>query len=420
MSTLRWLGRAPVVRQVDTIEITADDAATTYSVTIGGITVEVAGSGSSVGQTASDLKDALEASTHPYFTSLTYTLNSATITITGDNQGAPFSITAADTGGTGTLSHAAEATAAQSPNHWNAAENWSGGAVPTSNDEVIFDKGAVPLLWELDQNTLSLDLLRTDRSYTGWIGLNPWGFLDAGVENTSCPEYRDTHLHADFDRIEVGRESGAGTGAGQGRINLENGDTGTPVMQVFNTAGAPKDAGQLAVDYIPADAQGNLIVNNAPGGVGVCARQPGTTGTIGDINVATTNPASRVVVGEGVTWTNYRQNQGNNVIAAAADVTAVRVSGGTLTTVGEEWTITSLLLFAGKVIQNHYDSTAVITTGTLYANAILDLIQSYRARTVSTLNMVAGSKVLLDAHITITSLAIAAEAGEIALSKPTA
>ncbi|MGH2437495.1 MAG: hypothetical protein ACRDFA_10920, partial [bacterium] len=81
MATKRWLGTAVAVAQISTVTITAYDIATSYKVTIGGVTVSVVGQGGTTTTTATALKNALAASTHPYFDGITWT--SATNVVTG-------------------------------------------------------------------------------------------------------------------------------------------------------------------------------------------------------------------------------------------------------------------------------------------------------------------------------------------------
>jgi len=418
MATIRWTGLAPNVQQVDTIQITAYDAATTYTVTIGNVAVSVVGTTDANG-TASALNTALGLSGHAYFSAVTWTVSTDTVTGTGVN-GEPFILTASVAGGTGTVSHTAEATAAESANHFTVAENWSSNTVPTTNDEIIFDKGSTPLLWDIDQNALSLNLVRTDRAYTGYIGLNPHAFMSNGTEATSTPEYRETHFKIDADRIEIGRESGNQTGAGQGRVNIDNGDAGTPVCIVFNTAASARDTGQLAVDYVANDAAAVLTVINAPGGVGVAVKLPGTTAVLASIDVQGSNAANRVVVGEGTTVTNYRQNSGVNILACAADLAGwIRVNGGTLTTLGEEWTAATVDIYGGRVNMDHYDSTTLATTTNVWNGATLDLSRNSRTRTISTVKLFPECVLITDpGFVTITTMSWENESLKITTEKP--
>ena len=74
MAETYFTGGGVAVAQVDTVQITADDAATTYTITIGGVAISVAGSGTGVNNTATALQVALDASEHPYFDTITWSV----------------------------------------------------------------------------------------------------------------------------------------------------------------------------------------------------------------------------------------------------------------------------------------------------------------------------------------------------------
>lgn len=94
MATKRWRGTATAVKQVSTITITVFDIATAYSVTIGGETVSVVGM-TNANTTATNLKNALAASTHPYFTAIVWTVATNVVTGTAVTAGVPFVFVAA-------------------------------------------------------------------------------------------------------------------------------------------------------------------------------------------------------------------------------------------------------------------------------------------------------------------------------------
>ena len=151
MATTYWLGTATAVAQVDTVQITADDAATTYILTVGGKTITTAGSGTGVNDTATALKDAWNASTVAYFTGVTATSSTDTVTLTADTAGVPFTAASSVTGGTGTIGSVTSSTANAGPNAWDTAENWSGGSVPTGSDDVIIADTSTNICWGLAQ-----------------------------------------------------------------------------------------------------------------------------------------------------------------------------------------------------------------------------------------------------------------------------
>lgn len=91
------------IHQISTVSILAFDAASTYNVTIGGVTVSQIGTVDSI-TTAANLQAALAASTDPNFTAITWTVaGTQVITGTAKVGDLPFTIGTSVTGGTGTM-----------------------------------------------------------------------------------------------------------------------------------------------------------------------------------------------------------------------------------------------------------------------------------------------------------------------------
>lgn len=89
------------------------------------------------------------------------------------------------TAGDGDVTHVA-ATAATGKNFFDNGDNWEGGSVPNAGDTILFDQGSVDVKYALDNATLDLNLVRKN-GYKGNIGLlpnNPLGYV----------EYRDRYL----------------------------------------------------------------------------------------------------------------------------------------------------------------------------------------------------------------------------------
>lgn len=127
-----WRGDAQAVAQVVTVVVTADDAATTYTITINSKTVSVLGAGTGVNDTATALQEALAASTIPEFQEVTWTVSTATITGTASTPGVPFTATSSVSGGTGTIGSVTQTVANSGPNVWSTPANWTLGYVPQS------------------------------------------------------------------------------------------------------------------------------------------------------------------------------------------------------------------------------------------------------------------------------------------------
>jgi len=90
------------VTQVDTVQITSFDAATTYTLTIGAATVNAVGV-TDEEATAAALAEAWNASISKAFTVVTASSAGDTVTLTADEAGHPFTTTSSVTGGAGTI-----------------------------------------------------------------------------------------------------------------------------------------------------------------------------------------------------------------------------------------------------------------------------------------------------------------------------
>lgn len=390
MATLYWEPKALTVAQVVTVQITADDAATTYTITIGGVTVSVAGSGTGVNDTATALAAALDASTHPYFgaasTLISWAAATDTVTGTSDVAGVPFVASSSVTGGTGTIGAVTTTTAATGPNFWDNADNWSTGAVPVSSDTVYVRGSAIPIAWGLDQSAVDLAALFWDLTYIGKLGLRRDSFAinaDATDFDTTVPEYRQGYLKIGYDACDIGLQRGPGTANGSTRLKIDNDRAAASETRIHSTASTGEN-NKAAVLLLAANANADVEVRSAPGGVGLATDEPGETSTFGDITITDTTTTSSVYCGEGVTLSNWTQRGGQNELAAAADITSVTVDGGTLKLDGGDYTVTTCNHNGGTTTDNHRDATALITTLNLNGGTIDFSKRRIETRTVAT------------------------------------
>ncbi len=406
MATVYWEGTADAVAQVDTGSIDTVDgtpANNTFTVTIGGETVSVVGD-TDVSTTAGNLVAALNASSNPYFSGITWSNpSSGDITATADNAGEPFTATLTETGaGTGTVTDFSNTTASSGPNDWSTAGNWSGGAVPVNSDDVIIKDSKVNILWGLDQSAVDLTSLTIEQSYTGLIGLPRKHFTtNANGSNftETKVEYRQDYLDIGWTTADIGVMTGPGSANGSQRLKLDNDKAGASTTTIHNTAGQAKEDGLPAVRLMAANASADVYVRSAPGGVGIAVDAPDETSTVGTVSVSDTSSRSQVFTSNGVTMTTYQQNGGNNVVDAAATITTVTVDGGELRTEGTQAS-TSVNVNGGTFIPN---STGTITTLT-QTDGTVDASQSNQARTITTYNPNGGTRIANDSYLTITTL----------------
>jgi len=410
MATIHFIGGATAVAQVWTGVITAVDATpanNTFTVTIGGIAVTVTGV-TSVAATATALRSALNASTHPYFSSITWSGTAGDIIGTGDVAGVPFIAALTKAGaGTGTVTDFAVTTACAGPSHWSTAANWSGGAVPVDADNVIIANISQNICYGLSQSAINLGYLRIEQTYTGKIGLPSFKFAttgtDAEVFNTSFPEYREQYLDIDFDTCDIGQHFGTGAPSGSRRIKIKNSTTNASVITVHNTGSAPEETGMTAVQLITSHADHDVYVRGARAGVGIATGKPGETATVGTVAVSAEDTQTQVIIGPGTTITDFSQNGGNNQLQAAATITSVLVNDGILTLDGD-YTITTLTVNGGTVYDNHKKTSGnAVTTATINGGSV-DLSGSSEPRTWATVNPDGGSIKADFAVVTFTAI----------------
>lgn len=410
MAKKYWIGGATAVAQVDDGSIDSVDATpsnNTFTLTVGGVSVSVAGD-TDVATTAAALVAAAEASTHPYFVAIAWTNPSAgNIKATANTPGVPFTATLTETGaGTGTVTDFSNTTASEGPSDWSTPENWSDAVVPVASDDVIIADSAVNISYGLDQNTIDLATLRIDQTYTGKIGLPFNKFAtsaDGETLTTGYVEYREHYLKIGYSTCDIGQHAGPGDPAGSGRIKLNNDKAGASVTTVHKTSTVAEENGYAAVRLLASNASCDYFIRQARGGVSFGQDDPTETGTIGDVYVDAPDTNTRVFIGSGITLTNYTQSGGNNTLNAAATITAVEVNGGTLRIEGD-FTITTLELNNGTVFDNHIKTSGnAITTGNINGGT-LDATENTEARTWATINPDGGTIIADDAYVTITTL----------------
>jgi len=406
MANTYFTGEAIAVAQVDTVQITADDAATTYKITIGGIVVSVSGTGTGVNDTATALQVALEASTHPYFEAIAFTVATDTVTMTASVAGCPFTATSSVAGGAGTIGAVTSSTACTGPNHYDDADNWSGGAVPVNADTVHIDSN-VNICWGLAQSAVTLGALTIYRN-TGKIGLAYDQFATSAdgdsYSSTQVPEYRDHYLNTLVNGdVIIGRHLGPGDPAGSGRIKLDLGNQATTIQ--VEHAGASAEQYSPSVRLLTNCATTDLFVRSAEGGVGVAIDEPDETSTIRMVSISDDSTNTRAFTGPGTTITTWEQTGGDNIlqVVAAGTATTVNVDGGILTTEGGNFTVTTGNVAADATLYPNHLSSGVEWT-TLNNRGTIDTSKSNQARTITTLNPYRGATFIYDKDVmTITN-----------------
>ncbi len=394
MSTNIFRGDANAVAQVVTIQITADDAATTYIVTIGGKAVSVLGSGVNAATTAGALYLALIADTSAEFAEVTWTVTDPltdTITGTAVTAGKPFTAVSSKSGGAGTIGAVTTTTTSTGPNDLSTLANWSLGVLPVNADDVIFTNTSTDVLWNLGTlSAVTLTSLTFTSTYTGKIGLTD--FNSTG----NYYEYRTKYFTIKATTVNVGDQVLGGNGSG--RIKLALGAAASTINMVGT--GTPFDSGLPAL--IVNGSGSSYTLNLLQGTIGV-ALDSGSSATLPTIRVGYENaPASDVTLtlGSGCTITTISQYGGT--ILTSASVTTWTMTSGVGTAIGAA-AITTLNMFpaADQSSTMYHEANGTIGTLTLGPAATINFERDLRSRTVTDSTLYSGSA-LLDGFRTVT------------------
>lgn len=403
MATKYWKYGNSAVAQVATATFGTYDVATTRKITIGGLVISAADSGGTLTAALTALAALLNASTHPYFSGITWTSSATQIIGTADTAGVPFVFAGSVTGGTGTCSNAYTVTTASAgPNDWSTATNWSDNTVPVDGDTVIIKDSSQNICWGLDQSSINLASLRIDQSYTGKIGLDKMVFATSATGGTTVStaiEYRTDYLTLDgATDCKIGENLSSAQPNGSQRIKINFGSTASTV-RVYGSASASSEVGRPAIRVLANHASTNIYVHFCPGGFGLAADVPGETSTVGAVYVEDKTTSTSVFIGDGTTLAWFEQQGGDNVLQAAATVGTVLCFGGKLRMEG---TFVSTLhaVYGGTCTDNRYNGGVISTETDLYGG-VLDYSQTALPRTVSALFLQAG-ELIWDTPMTFT------------------
>lgn len=407
MGTLVWDGKVEAVAQQATGSIDSVDATpsnNTFTVTIGGVSISQAGD-TDVATTAAALVALLNASTHPYFSAITWTNpTGGDIQADADTAGADFTAVLSETGaGTGSVTDFADDVASTGPNDVGNADNYDTATLPAASDDLIVPAGRPPMTMNLSAlSAITLNSL-TVLAGAAAIGLRSHSFAtsaDGESADSSVPEYRQTYFDVGATNIDYGEHFGTGSPTHNDRIKIDNGKSGASLLRVH--AGAETgESNKPAIQYIAANASADIEVRG--GSVGIATDSPGETATVGDINVVSQRNNTRVFTGDGCTISgNWKQRSGINRLAAAATVASVEVNGGELDIEGGDYAITAATITAGVIRDKHTHSSAIL--GTLNLNGgTVDYSRSDEARTVTTINHEDGTLVADFSVLTVTN-----------------
>jgi hypothetical protein len=307
MATVVFTGTVTAVAQVTTVQVTLYDASTTYTITVGAspntTTIDTVGN-TSVNQTATDIAT-----------------------------------------------------------NFDSAGNYASGVAPVNGDTVYVQPGAPPICWNIDTSLTGIVLNLPDG--IGNIGLNSSAFAqsaDGATVETAKPEYRETYLKMDWETCSIGRSDGPSSVTSPTRLMLWNEQAGSSQTYVYSVPGVSADAGKPTLRLHTINANANILVFSAVGGWGLAVDTKDETSTAGSLGVFADSSATKTYVGEGSTITTFEQTNGTSLLRAAADVSVVLMHGGTLTTEGNLWKISTLTMNGGTVNLSNNDGTTAIST----------------------------------------------------------
>lgn len=365
MASVNWRGDAAAVAQVNTVTPANVLTTNTFTVTINGKSVTFTSSSNTVAHVTAGLTALLQACTYAEFTELTFTDSTTCITITANTAGVPFTQTSSASGGTAT-NVTATTTASSGPNDYSTAANWSGGAVPSSSDDVTID-GDNDILYGLAQSAVTLTSLTIPSTFTGVIG-NP------EENDNGYIEYRKTYLEISATTITIGR----GNGAGSGRIKLNVGSVQTAVT-VHKTA---KPTAGIAAGLGSVIFKGTHASNTLTAVDGYVSIAPfgAETATVATLRCDSAN----VICSSGVTLTTVTHaGNGTLTISSAATTVNQNVGAGPLNVIGSG-AITTLNCWGGTT---SYQGSGTVTTLNVGPNATIEFETNPIARTVTTANL---------------------------------
>jgi hypothetical protein len=347
MATLRWIGAAANIRQVDDVDFALTWAsADTASIVIDNVAFTVVtGAAATATAAATTLYQAFEAvaltdtgaaaspisvadgggKSIPQFSEFTATNPSAgkvrfTQSVSGSKACKPIVMTATETtagNGTATLTNV---TAATGQHFASQVDNFTGNVQLADGDTLVFDDGAVDMLYKLNTytsggSTCQLAAITKTKKYTGNVGL-----AETNADNSSklYHEYRTpTYFTTDDNTAITTANLETGEGPGSSRFKWDAG-AGQCIVNVFGSGPVQDNIPPL----LWKGTHASNVVNNIAGNIGI-AYYAGESATVVTL-VTGDGPQSnaKTFCGSGCTLTTVTLNGGfqetNSAITTAA------------------------------------------------------------------------------------------------------
>ncbi len=409
MGTVIWKGDAQPIAQVTRCTVGGTiEANDNFTITIGSKSVTVVAGSTSASTVAANIVaawNALNPTLYPEFAAIAASdAGGGAFDLTAKTAGVPFTITLSTTesgGGAADSQTFTQSTtvAATGGAFWNVAANWSTGAVPVTGDDVIIQNSANPILYGLDQASVTLASLTIDQSFTSTIGL-PRTTAGGAVE------YRPQYLQIGATTISVGQ----GDGAGSGRIKIDTLGVQT-VVNVLNS-GTPLESGVKSILWKGTHASNAVRVNKGSFAAANFAGETATIATLKEGYRTNAQGDSDIRLGPGCTLTACAITQlGGSLEINSSCLSLTQVGGETVIVAGAPAT---LAINGGSV---RYKSSGNYTTATVGGGGELDFRQDLQSRSGTNTTLHKGG-ILRDPAKTVTftnPIALTCELAEVTL-----
>jgi hypothetical protein len=399
MATRIWTGNAANVAQTSTVTFAdpAWSATETVTTTINGkahvVTMGSAVTTSALAATAykkafnGEAPDANEftvnfdAQSFGEFAELTATVSSLVVTLTGPATGKPVTITSVTDTSAGSATLAA-VVVATSQNSFTNADNWSADTVPVSTDDIVYDRGSVDCLYDIDTG-IDPDSVTVKMGYTGMFGLPP---INTDDPTKPYEEYRDQYLKfTDAGGANRVVDIGVGEGAGSRRLKIDVNDLAGLIATVHNT-GTSSSTSIPTVLFRGGVATAKFNVEKGHVGIGFYS---GDTAAIGTLNVSYVSDVlndSTVWVGNdaAVTGTTVFEQTGGDITFNSSDTDAISSwtqHAGTAEIVGACKVGT---LTVGGTVEDYNES--LIANLNVRSTGTYDAGRSHEAKTITNCN----------------------------------
>jgi len=378
MATVIWRGQQQKRAKVVTITVTGALDTTTYTITIQynatnirSITYTALSTDTTADIIAALLAIVTSSSAPGEFAEFSYSTTATTFVITGPSDGAPFTIATGVAGG-GTLS-ATVTTTPLSPHDANDVTNYSGGALPSATDTLVFEDSDIDVKYNMTAlASIALTKLIRRATYTGTIGLplQADGFI----------QYRELDLSVNAATIEW--EGSTDDDAGQ--FQLVSTASSAVTLQVIG-GGAPQVGQEPLLVYGLYAASTVRVINS---GLSVARRTGTTSGALATVTAV--DSSLSFGSGQGTITAATLSNSSANIQATITTFTMD--AGGTVAFRGSA-AVTTFTMQAGGVSWQSTGSPGAITLG---SDAVFDAALAPAAFAVTSVAIVGDNAALND------------------------